>query len=310
MIKKYISVTLLGCGLLFAKSYFVQQPDICDKSFSQKCTNDYTVVKNLQRVLNRDKKLHLHIKEDGKWGEETKKAVVAFQKAHGIEPADGWVGPKTKRQLDRYAQYVKLSREKAEKRVALMSKAQSGGYATYNEFRRKINPRKSYAVFMNKALLRKANGRNTKLIVDVSEQRIKMYVGGKVALDSPCTTGARRKLEPNTKRIRDKHTPLGTYRIMEKIADKRSTIFGDFYKNGRHIYHGDRRMYRGPRRGVKFVGHTLEYWMRLTSSGIGLHASKYVKRYPATNGCIRLPKHVARTIFRHVRKGTKVKVIN
>jgi lipoprotein-anchoring transpeptidase ErfK/SrfK len=49
--------------------------------------------------------------------------------------------------------------------------------------------------------------------------------------------------------------------------------------------------------------------MRLTSGGIGLHASKYVKRYPGTNGCIRLPYNVAHTLFAKVDKGTVVKVV-
>ncbi|MFT7879550.1 MAG: L,D-transpeptidase family protein [Sulfurimonas sp.] len=50
--------------------------------------------------------------------------------------------------------------------------------------------------------------------------------------------------------------------------------------------------------------------MRLTSSGIGLHASKYIKRYPGTNGCIRLPYRVSKTIFKSVRPGTQVSVVN
>jgi len=142
----------------------------------------------------------------------------------------------------------------------------------------------------------------------VSEQRVRLVVNGKVALDAPCTTGAKRKFEPNTKIYRDKHTPLGTYKIREKIADKRSTIFGDIYKNGKRIYHGDRRKYKGSWEGVKFVGASLKHWMRLTSNGIGLHASKYVKRYPGTNGCIRLPDHVAHTLFAK-DKGTVVRVV-
>jgi lipoprotein-anchoring transpeptidase ErfK/SrfK len=144
--------------------------------------------------------------------------------------------------------------------------------------------------------------------VDVSEQRIRLYVDGKVALCSPCTTGAKRKLEPNTGVIRDKRTPKGTFKITEKISDKRSTIFGKFYRNGKMVYKGDRRKYRGPK--AKYKGASLKNWMRLTSSGIGLHASKYVKRHPGTNGCIRLPFKVAHTIFSKVKTGTKVSIVN
>lgn len=302
--------TLMLFSFIYAKDYFIKQPDICDKSFSEKCSNDFQVVRNLQIALNRDKKLSVHIKEDGKWGEETKKAVVAFQKVYKLFPADGVVGRRTKIKLDQVSRKIKFPKDKQVKNVALMSKESTKGYATYNEFRRKVNLRKSYKVFKNASLLNQANPRNTKLVVDISEQRVRLYVGGKVALDSPCTTGAKHKFEPNTKIYRDKHTPKGTYRILEKIADKRSTIFGDLYKNGKKIYHGDRRKYRGSWKGVKYVGASLKHWMRLTSSGIGLHASKYIKRYPGTNGCIRLPYHVAKTIFKKVRRGTVVKVVN
>jgi len=50
--------------------------------------------------------------------------------------------------------------------------------------------------------------------------------------------------------------------------------------------------------------------MRLTDSGIGLHGSKYVKRYPASNGCVRLPYTVASTVFQKVKPGTPVKIVN
>ncbi len=74
------------------------------------------------------------------------------------------------------------------------------------------------------------------------------------------------------------------------------------------VYKGDRRKYRGPK--AKYKGASLKNWMRLTSSGIGLHASKYVKRYPGTNGCVRLPHTVAKTIFSKVSTGTKVSIVN
>ncbi len=79
---------------------------------------------------------------------------------------------------------------------------------------------------------------------------------GKGCLSSPCTTGAKRKFEPNTKTYRDKRTPLGTFKIMEKIPNKRSNIFGTIYVNGRAVFRGDRRKYRGPK--GRFVGHPLQ----------------------------------------------------
>jgi len=300
-----IFLVLLFPFFLFAKAPFLSYSDMCEKQPDQLCENNKDEIKNLQRVLNADRKLHVHLKVDGKWGKETQKAVVAFQKSHGISPAKGYVGPKTKRVLAKVSKGVKLSKVHYAKRRTHNKKC----YSCYADFRRHVNPKKSYAVFKNKKLLAKAKHRPTYIKVDVSEQRLRFYVDGKVALDAPCTTGARHKFEPNTKIYRDKHTPMGTFRIKEKIADKRSTIFGDIYINGKKVYHGDRRKYRGSWKHAKFVGASLKHWMRLTSSGIGLHASKYVKRYPGTNGCIRLPYSVAHTLFAKVNRGTKVKIV-
>jgi len=183
-------------------------------------------------------------------------------------------------------------------------------FKNYNKFKKNTNLRKSYKIFQDKKLLSKATKYNTKLKIDISEQRVRLYVDNKVAIDSPCTTGAKRKFEPNTKIYRDKRTPKGTFKITEKISDKRSTIFGKYYHKGKVIYKGDKRKYKGNKKGLQYKGASLKNWMRLTSSGIGLHASKYIKRHPGTNGCIRLPYKISQTIFKSVRKGTEVSIVN
>lgn len=288
--------------MLQAKGYFSKHNDMCDGTRLYQCENDYNSVRNLQIVLNKEKKLHLKqkLKVDGKWGEHTKEAVIAFQKKYHLAHADGWVGKHTKAVLDRVSRKMKFPKDKKVKK----SKKVLKHYATYSAFKKHVNLKKSFAVFTDKKLLAKANGRNTKLKVDISDQRIVLLVNGKVALSSPCTTGAKHKLEPNTKIYRNQSTPKGYFKIIEKIADKRSTIFGDMYRGNKRVYHGDRRKYRG--KSARYVGASLKNWMRLTSSGIGLHASKYVKRYAGSNGCIRLPYGVSKTIFKKVRKGTPV----
>jgi lipoprotein-anchoring transpeptidase ErfK/SrfK len=302
-ITKILLTTLMLFSFSYAKHSFKTYDDMCENVEAQECLNDFTQIKNLQLALNADKNLNLNLKIDGKWGDNTKAAVIKFQEHHKVTPVAGYVGPKTKRQLDKVSQNIKFLKVKKRKKIT-----SSRSYNCYADFRKNVNLKRSFQVFKDKKLLRKANGKNTKLKVDISEQRVRLYVNGKVALCSPCTTGAKRKLEPNTRTIRDKRTPKGTFKITEKISDKRSTIFGKYYRNGKMVYKGDRRKYRGPK--ATYKGASLKNWMRLTSSGIGLHASKYVKRYPGTNGCIRLPDKVARTIFSKVNTGTKVSIVN
>ncbi len=297
-LSKILLTALILFSLSHAKHSFKNYNDMCEQVDSQECANNNDEVRNLQMALNADKNLNLDLKADGKWGEKTKVAVKQFQEHYKVTPAAGYVGHKTKKQLDEISKDLKLPSVKI---TATSSKC-------YTDFKKKTNLKKSFKVFKDRSLLSKANGKNTHIKVDVSEQRVRLYVDGKVALCSPCTTGAKRKLEPNTRTIRDKRTPKGTFKITEKISDKRSTIFGKFYRNGKMVYKGDRRKYRGPK--AKYKGASLKNWMRLTSSGIGLHASKYVKRHPGTNGCIRLPFKVAHTIFSKVNKGTKVSIVN
>ena len=305
-ITKILLTTLMLFSFSYAKHSFKTYDDMCENIEAQECLNDLNQVKNLQLALNADKNLNLNLKIDGQWGDNTKAAVLKFQEQYKLTPVAGYVGPKTKRQLDKVSENVKFF--KVKKIVRSKSHKDSKSYNCYADFRKHTNLKKSFSVFKDKKLLTKANGKNTKLKIDISEQRVRLYVDGKVALCSPCTTGAKKKLEPNTRTIRDKSTPKGTFKITEKISDKRSTIFGKYYRNGKMVYKGDRRKYRGPK--AKYKGASLKNWMRLTSSGIGLHASKYVKRHPGSNGCIRLPYKVAHTIFSKVNKGTKVSIVN
>jgi lipoprotein-anchoring transpeptidase ErfK/SrfK len=307
LIKVFTLLSILVVGLN-AKNYFIKQNDICEGTENYQCPNDFESIRNLQIALNRDKKVKGKLRLDGKWGKSTKEAIISFQTLYKLTDTKGWVGHKTKVQLDKVTKNMKFRKHKQVKNVSLMKNHKYTKYNTYKSFKRKVNQRRSFRVFKDRSLLSKANGRNTRLKIDISQQRVFLFVNGKVALSSPCTTGARHKIEPNTRTYRDKHTPTGTFRIQEKIADKRSTIFGKFYRGHRMVFKGDRRKYRG--RKARYVGASLKNWMRLTSGGIGLHASAYVKRHPATNGCIRLPYRVSRTIFSKVRKGTKVSIVH
>jgi len=298
---------LMLISFSYANHSFTHYDDMCERSKSQNCTNEIDQVRNLQIALNKIGDGEHFIKADGEWSKETTLAVQKLQKEYEITPAKGYVGSKTKAILAKLTKNIWLPQIdiSSKRKKLLASKGETASSSRcYADFVKHTDLRKSYKVYKDHKLLKKANGKNTIVKVDVSEQRVKLIVNGKVALSSPCTTGAKRKLEPNTRTYRDKHTPLGKFKIQEKIAAKKSTIFGAMYRNGKKVYHGDRRKYRGPK--AKYVGHTMHHWMRLTSGGVGLHASKYIKRYPGSNGCVRLPYNIASTIFSKVKPGTLV----
>lgn len=153
-------------------------------------------------------------------------------------------------------------------------------------------------VYENQALYETATPENTKIRVDLSDQRAQLLVGQgeNVALDTPVCTG--RSAKP---------TPPGVYPITEKIVNKRSTIFGTTFYKGRRVHGGDRRKYSGPR--DKYVGAALPYWMRMTGGGIGMHGSNSVKRSPSSSGCVRTPQNVIPKIYAKVKKSTPIVVV-
>jgi len=171
----------------------------------------------------------------------------------------------------------------------------------HEQFSKRPDYRKSKEVYRDEALLAKANSSNTSVKIDLSDQRAQLLVSDGenkvVAMDLPCCTGKA-----------GKRTPTGVYPIKKKIVTKRSNIFGSLYKRGRKVHGGDRRKYRGSY--DRYVGAALPYWMRLTDSGIGMHYSRNVHRYPGSNGCIRMPKAEVQTIFAKTRVGTPVYVVH
>ncbi len=55
------------------------------------------------------------------------------------------------------------------------------------------------------------------------------------------------------------------------------------------------------------AGYPMTYWMSFYSPAYGIHWG-FIKPYPCTAGCVRLPLNSARKVFNMVRVGTKVNV--
>lgn len=183
--------------------------------------------------------------------------------------------------------------------LAITSCSSTGFHASkHDAFAQRSDYQKTMETFKDDDVYSRATQQNTKVRINLTTQRAQLLVGedDEVAIDCPCTTGKS-----------GKRTPAGTFKIMEKIVTKRSTIFGSLYRNGTKVYGGDRRKYRG--RYDRYVGAPLPYWMRLTGDGIGMHYSRGVKRYPASNGCIRMPQPAVKQVFAKVRRGTPVYVV-
>ncbi|MFM7180684.1 MAG: L,D-transpeptidase [Verrucomicrobiales bacterium] len=105
-------------------------------------------------------------------------------------------------------------------------------------------------------------------------------------------------------------TPVGSFRIQEKTADKHSNLWGKIYNSkGRVVVRDARNGRDGVPSGGRFEGASMRYWMRLTGDGIGMHSGPIPRPgNRASHGCIRLPSGFAPILFRHAVIGTPVKI--
>lgn len=141
--------------------------------------------------------------------------------------------------------------------------------------------RKHY-LYKNKKVLEKMTSYDSKLQINLTNQRIKLFSGNQLALESQISTGTNRH-----------RTPTGKFLILEKKVDKKSNLYGKWVKL--------------PSGYAKFHGAPMPYWMRIIR-GIGIHAG-YVPFYAASHGCIRVPADVQPLIFFKTRVGTPVEII-
>jgi lipoprotein-anchoring transpeptidase ErfK/SrfK len=137
------------------------------------------------------------------------------------------------------------------------------------------------------------NADNSRVLVSLSKQRLYLMVGNEVYIDTPISSGKRAGM-----------TPTGTFTVLQKNADHRSSIYGDFVdRRGRVVRSGISTKVDSAPSGTKYVGAPMKYFCRLTWSGVGFHVG-VLPGYPASHGCIRLPAEIAPIIYRNVKLGT------
>lgn len=170
---------------------------------------------------------------------------------------------------------------------------------TYKHFQAAKGYPRNYGVWKNHTALANASASSTNVKIDLSDQRGYLYSGSTLIMDYPISTGKVNKYD----------TPTGTFSITEKIKDKRSNLYGKIYDADGNVVKSDAdsRVDEIPE-GGKYVGASMPFWMRLTSTGIGMHQGN-VPRYPASHGCIRTHSSAVSTVYEKVRVGTKVSIV-
>jgi len=154
-----------------------------------------------------------------------------------------------------------------------------------------------HAVKVDQRLLGAVNSSNSRIEIDLSEQRARVYRRGS---DSPVIETQISSGKPGYS------TPTGTYHIREKLVHKRSTLYGRWVDSSGATVRSDGDSRYRPAGGSRFIGAEMPYWMRVTG-GIGMHIG-YVADYPASHGCIRVPEAVQPLIYSKVGVGTPVTI--
>lgn len=147
-------------------------------------------------------------------------------------------------------------------------------------------------------VLERATPDNVSIYISLTKQRAYFRVYDEIAVDSPVSSGKQAGM-----------TPPGSYKIMEKDADHRSNIYGDFVnpRTGRVIRAGISTRIDSAPSGTVYRGAPMRWFMRLTANGVGMHTG-ILPGYPASHGCVRLPEEIARLFYDRVKIGTPVTV--
>ncbi len=136
--------------------------------------------------------------------------------------------------------------------------------------------------------------------IDLSEQKAYLFKGGENVGWTYVASGRS-----------GFNSPTGTFRIMEKIVDKRSNRYGVIVNSNGDVVNSNATAGVTPvPPGGRFLGAKMPYWMRITGYGVGMHAGVIPHPgSPASHGCIRLPRDMAETIYQNAAVGTRVTIM-
>ncbi len=104
-------------------------------------------------------------------------------------------------------------------------------------------------------------------------------------------------------------TSAGNYTITEKMPVKYSDRYGWIADAWGKVSNGDATPNSPAPPGEHYCPSAMNYWMRITPYGVGLHAGDIPQPgVAASHGCIRLPRDFVQKLYDVTEIGTPVKV--
>ncbi|QSR88110.1 L,D-transpeptidase family protein [Methylacidiphilum caldifontis] len=192
-------------------------------------------------------------------------------------------------------------RKEEEKKKEKLEKKQAGSNVTNSQPEKKPGTERVYvisrilpAIWWNVNPSEKV----TKLEIVLSEQKLYVYQGGRLAAIAPICSGTK-----------DHPTPVGHFKVINKEILHRSNKYGCFVDSKGKIIYANATVGMIPPAGLHYEPADMPFFLRLTDDGVGLHGG-YLPGYAASHGCVRLPKSFAQDLYPLVSLGTPVLVRN
>ena len=153
-------------------------------------------------------------------------------------------------------------------------------------------------VTMLSALLLGGSGvaSETRVIINLSDQRASLVEHGRIILVSPIASG-----KPGWS------TPTGNFSVFNKDFDHRSRSFGSVVDAYGRVVNSNATPSSHVPPGGHYQPAPMPYFMEF-SPAVGMHAG-YLPGYPASHGCVRMPQDLAAVFFERVQIGTPVTVV-
>jgi hypothetical protein len=146
------------------------------------------------------------------------------------------------------------------------------------------------------ALCAKLSAQQTAVIINLSDQTAYLLEDGRVAFVSPIASGKESRA-----------TPTGSFTVISKDLNHRSGSFGLISDSYGRIVNSNATPGSYVPPGCHYIPAPMPYFMEFRKY-VGMHAG-YLPGYPASHGCVRMPRDLAAEFYARVRVGTPVKVI-
>lgn len=132
------------------------------------------------------------------------------------------------------------------------------------------------------------------IVVDTARQQAKYYIGGRQVGLSAISSGKA-----------GHGTPRGTFRVISKDIDHKSSSYGSIVDSKGNTLVADYSLGQPIPAGGIYKGAAMNFGMQLTHDGVWMHEG-IVTSAPESHGCIRLPRKMAKIFFENTPVGSTV----